>query len=88
MMTPSSVFESLADLKEIVRRRKRNVILRIAIKDPKSGKGHEIVFIPKRVAERLKEYAHSFWKNSYDRIFPVSYEAERVIVAKAGKVYE
>jgi len=32
----------------------------------------------------LKEYAHSFCKNSYDRIFPISYEAARFIVAKAG----
>lgn len=65
-MVPSCVFESLDDLNEIVRWRKRNVISRIAKKDPKSGKGHEIVFITKRVAERLKEYAHSFCKNSYD----------------------
>jgi integrase/recombinase XerD len=57
---------------------------KLILKDPKSGKEHEIVFIPKRVAERLKEYAHSFCKNSYDRIFPISYEAARFIVAKAG----
>jgi len=59
---------------------------KLILKDPKSGKEHEIVFIPKRVSERLKEYAHSFCKNSYDRIFPISYEAARVIVAKAGRL--
>jgi len=54
---------------------------KLILRDPKSGKECEIVFIPKRVAERLKEYAHSFCKNSYDRIFPISYEAARFIVA-------
>ena len=59
---------------------------KLILRDPKSGKEHEIVFIPKRVAERLKEYVHSFCKNSYDRIFPISYEAARIIVAKAGRL--
>ncbi len=56
---------------------------KLILKDPKSCKEHEIVFIPKRVAERLKEYAHSFCKNYSDLIFPISYEAARVVVAKA-----
>ena len=59
---------------------------KLILRDPKSGKEHEIVFIPKRVAERLKEYTQSVCKNSYDRIFPISYEAARVIVAKAGRL--
>ena len=59
---------------------------KLILNDPKSGKEHEIVFIPKRVAERLKEYAKSFCKTSDDRIFPISYEAARVIVAKAGRL--
>jgi len=58
---------------------------KLILRDPKSGKEHEIVFIPKRVAERLK-YTQSVCKNSYDRIFPISYEAARVIVAKAGRL--
>ena len=59
---------------------------KLILRDPKSGKEHEIVFIPKRVAERLKEYVQSVCKSSYDRIFPISYEAARVIVAKAGRL--
>jgi integrase len=59
---------------------------KIILRDPKSGKEHEIVFIPKRVAERLKEYTQSVCENSYDRIFPISYEAARIIVAKAGRL--
>ena len=31
----------------------RNLILR----EPKSGKEHEIVFIPQKVADRLRDYA-------------------------------
>jgi integrase/recombinase XerD len=61
---------------------------KLILKDPKSGKEHEIVFIPKRVAERLKEYSRSFCKNSYDRIFPISYEAARFIVAKSGRLVD
>jgi len=61
---------------------------KLILNDPKSGKEHEIVFIPKRVAERLKKYAHSFCENSYDRIFPISYEAARFIVAKAGRLVD
>jgi integrase/recombinase XerD len=59
---------------------------KLILRDPKSGKEHEIVFIPKRVAERLKEYVQSVCKSSYDRIFPISYEAARIIVAKAGRL--
>ena len=36
---------------------------KLILRDPKSGKEHEAVFIPKRVAERLKEYARSVCKN-------------------------
>ncbi len=62
--------------------RDRKLILR----DPKSGRENEIVFIPKRVAERLKEYARSACKNADDLLFPISYEAARFIVAKAGRL--
>jgi integrase/recombinase XerD len=59
---------------------------KLILRDPKSGRKNEIVFIPKRVAERLKEYARSACKNADDLLFPISYEAARVIVAKAGRL--
>jgi integrase/recombinase XerD len=59
---------------------------KLILRDPKSGRENEIVFIPKRVAERLKEYARSACKNSDDLLFPICYEAARFIVAKAGKL--
>ena len=56
------------------------------IKDPKSGKEQEVVFIPQKVADRLREYARQNCKNPYVRIFPISYEAARIMVLKAGNV--
>ena len=51
----------------------------------KSGQEQEIVFIPQKVAERLRDYAHQVCKTP-DRIFPISYEAARMIVLKVGKL--
>ena len=59
---------------------------KLILRDPKSGRENEIVFIPKRVDERLKEYARSTCKNADDLLFPISYEAARFIVAKAGRL--
>jgi integrase/recombinase XerD len=59
---------------------------KLIIKDPKSGKEQEVVFIPQKVADRLREYARQNCKNPYDRIFPISYEAARIMVIKAGNM--
>lgn len=59
---------------------------KLILRDPKSGRENEIVFIPMRVAERLKEYARFACKNADDLLFPISYEAARFIVAKAGRL--
>jgi len=59
---------------------------KLILRDPKSGKDYEIVFIPQKVAERLRNYASQKCENSQDRIFPISYEASRVMVSKAGKI--
>ena len=59
---------------------------KLILEAPKSGKDQEIVFIPQKVAERLRDYAHEVGKKGEDRIFPISYEAARMIVLKAGKL--
>jgi integrase/recombinase XerD len=59
---------------------------KLIIRDPKSGKEQEVVFIPQKVADRLREYARQNCKNPYDRIFPISYEAARIMVIKAGNM--
>jgi hypothetical protein len=58
----------------------------LIIRDPKSGKEQEVVFIPQKVADRLREYARQKCKNPNDRIFPISYEAARIMVLKSGNM--
>jgi integrase len=55
---------------------------KLIIHDPKSGKEQEIIFVPQKVADRLKEYIRANKINR--RIFPIGYEAARMIVRKAG----
>lgn len=59
---------------------------KIILREPKSGKESEVVFLPKKVADRLKDYMNKKEIQSYDRIFPISYGAARAVVQKAGKI--
>jgi integrase len=59
---------------------------KLVIHDPKSGKEQEIIYIPQKVADRLKEYIHANRINTHERIFPICYEAAGAIVKKAGKI--
>ena len=44
------------------------------------------MFIPQKVADRLREYALQVCNASNDRIFPISYEAARMMVIKSGNL--
>ncbi|MGD9162105.1 MAG: hypothetical protein PVG39_27080 [Desulfobacteraceae bacterium] len=44
----------------------------------------EVVFIPQKVAYRLKEYAQKKEIQPYNRIFPISYQAAGMVVKKTG----
>lgn len=57
---------------------------KLIVRNPKSGKEFEIVFIPKRLAARLKDYIKERTLKSNQRIFPITYSAARVMVRKAG----
>jgi len=57
---------------------------RLTLRDPKSGREQEFIFIPQRLADRLKDYIRGIQPNQ--RIFPICYEAAREMVAKAGSV--
>ena len=57
---------------------------KLIIHDPKSGTDQEIIFIPQKVSDRLKEYIRANKFNTHVRIFPICYEAARTIVRKAG----
>jgi integrase/recombinase XerD len=56
----------------------------IVITDPKSGRDEEMVFIPLKLATRLKGYIQNNGIEHEQRIFPLSYPAARMIVKKAG----
>jgi integrase/recombinase XerD len=57
---------------------------KLTIRNPKSGKSVEVVFIPKKLADRLKAYLKDKDISGNERIFPISYTAARIIVRKAG----
>jgi integrase/recombinase XerD len=72
---------------EVLKLRKCDIQDRkLILQEPKSGKEQEFVFIPQKVADRLKFYANSFCKQSTDSVFPISYEASRIMVLKAGNM--
>ena len=58
---------------------------KLTLRSPKRGKEREIVFIPQKIADRLKEYVTRKGIGSDQRIFPLSYTAGREVVNKAGK---
>ena len=58
---------------------------KLTLRAPKSGKEREIVFIPQKIADRLKEYIARKGIGA-ERILPISYTAGREVVNKAGKV--
>lgn len=57
---------------------------KLVIRNPKSGKETEVVFIPKKLADRLKDYIKARGIEGEQRIFPITYTAARVMVRKAG----
>jgi integrase/recombinase XerD len=57
---------------------------KLTIRNPKSGKSAEVVFIPKKLADRLKDYLKARDIVGNHRIFPITYTAARVMVKKAG----
>jgi len=59
---------------------------RLTLREPKSGREQEFVFIPQRLADRLKDYVRQKGIQPNERIFPICYETAREMVAKAGGV--
>lgn len=59
---------------------------KITLPGPKSGKESEVVFIPQKVADRLKEYVKDSGAGPEHRLFPISYNAARIMVRKAGRL--
>jgi len=59
---------------------------KLTIQSPKSGKDAEVVFIPRKVVERLRAYIEERVLQTEQRIFPITYAAARIVVKKAGKL--
>ncbi len=59
---------------------------RLTLRDPKSGREQEFIFIPQRLADRLQDYVRQEGIEPHQRIFPICYETARVMVANAGSV--
>jgi integrase len=59
---------------------------KLLLREPKSGRDAEVIFIPGKVAERLQEYVRVEKIGLRDRIFPICYEAARSVVRKAGNM--
>jgi integrase len=57
---------------------------KLIIRDSKSGKEHETIFILQKVVDFLKEYIRTNKINRNERIFSICYGAARTIVRKAG----
>jgi integrase len=59
---------------------------KILLKEPKSGRELEMIFIPQKTAVRLKDYIQNHRIAQHEKIFPICYEAARAIVRKAGRL--
>ena len=59
---------------------------KITLSEPKSGKESEMVFIPQKIADRLREYIRNKGIEPENRIFPITYNAARIMVNKSGKL--
>jgi integrase/recombinase XerD len=59
---------------------------KLVIQSPKSGKDAEVVFIPRKVVDRLRTYMKDKAVKPEHRTFPITYAAARIIVKEAGKL--
>jgi integrase/recombinase XerD len=60
----------------------------LAIQNPKSGRTGEIVYVPRKLLVRLRDYVRTNKIGLNDRIFPISYVAAWSMVKKAGNLVE
>ena len=59
---------------------------KLYLREPKSGREAEVVFIPQKLANRLNDYIRDKGIESDKRIFPITYSAARSVIVKAGKM--
>jgi integrase len=61
---------------------------KLILNDTKSGKEQELIFIPQKVADRLKEYVRVQKIAPGQMIFPICYGAARAMVKKLARSLE
>ena len=72
---------------EVLKLKAKNVYDRkLFLSDPKSGRQVEIVFIPKKTADRLCEYISFENVEDNNRVFPLGYTRALEIVKKARRI--
>jgi integrase/recombinase XerD len=59
---------------------------KIVIRDTKSGRDTEVVFLPQKLADRLKAYIRAESIEPDRRVFLIKYPAARLVVKKAGRL--
>ena len=59
---------------------------KLTLRDPKSGNETEVVFVPQKVTDRLKEYIDQKGIGPNERIFSLTYQGARAVVVKAGNL--
>ena len=59
---------------------------KIIIKNPKSGRPSEVIFIPLKLMERVKGYIREEGIEPEKRIFPITYACARILVKNAGAI--
>ena len=58
---------------------------KITVRNPKSGKDSEVIFMPEQVASRLKTYIQRRDLGEQDRVFNLCYSTARTMVNRLGK---
>jgi integrase len=72
---------------EVLKLRKKDLQdEKLILQSPKSGKEYEVVFIPQKLAYRLRGYVQDACEAPGDRVFPISYETADLVVIRAGKL--
>ncbi len=59
---------------------------KLRIQSPKSGRPHELVYMPQKVARRLANYIADRQLRPDERLFPLTYGGARAAVVRASKV--
>ena len=59
---------------------------KLRIQSPKSGRPHEFVYLPQKIARRLDSYIANRQIRPDERLFPLSYGGARAAVVRASKV--